>query len=163
MDLRAMGDGDVRESVLVWAAANRARGKPPTRERVMRVEAKLRDRSGLGFVAVIDTSIAGMMLLEPYRAEEGRGEVVAGALHVSMVFVDPPAQGQGIGHRLLTFVFTTMGARGTRRISLWTGSENERARRLYVSAGMVPTCTRELAHGNRWVKYEIAFSADHSG
>jgi ribosomal protein S18 acetylase RimI-like enzyme len=90
-------------------------------------------------VALDQGLVVGMALGEPGRHDDGQGRVDPQLLHVSMVFVDPACWGAGVGRALLDQLFADAMRAGYRRASVWTAEENERARRLYASAGMRPT------------------------
>jgi ribosomal protein S18 acetylase RimI-like enzyme len=155
MDLRVMEASDLDGAVRVWQAANIARGKRPGPERVARVFEKLQALAALPYVAASDTSILGMALLEPYHAEDGAGAIVPDALHISMVFVDPVSQRQGLGSRLMRYALDSAHASGVSRVSLWTDCENTDARKFYEALGMKPTRTRRMSETVEWVRYEL--------
>jgi ribosomal protein S18 acetylase RimI-like enzyme len=150
-----METSDIDGAVRVWQAANIARGKRPSPERVARVAQKLQEPTAVPYVAIGEAGVAGMALLEPYRAEDGTGAVVADALHISMVFVDPPSQRQGVGSRLMRYALDSAHASGVSRFSLWTDCENTGARSLYETLGMKPTRTRRVSDTVEWVRYEL--------
>jgi len=155
MDLRIMEASDLNGAVRVWRAANIARGKRPSPERVARVVEKLQEPMAVSCSAAYDADVVGMALLEPYRADDGAGTVIPDALHISMVFVDPPSQRQGIGTRLMRYALDGARATGISSVSLWTGCENTGARRFYESLGMMPTRTRQVSETVAWVRYEM--------
>jgi ribosomal protein S18 acetylase RimI-like enzyme len=155
MDLRVMEASDLDGALRVWQAANIARGKRPSPERVTRVIEKLQEPTAVPYVAAHDASIVGMALLEPYRANDGTGAVVPDALHISMVFIDPVSQRQGIGTRLMRYALDNAHASGISTVSLWTARENTGARKLYEALGMKPTRTRQVNETVEWVHYEL--------
>jgi ribosomal protein S18 acetylase RimI-like enzyme len=155
MDLRVMEASDLDGAVQVWKAANIARGKHPRPERVARVAQKLQEPTAMPYVAAHDAGIVGMALLEPCRANDGSGAVVPDALHISMVFIDPVSQRQGIGRRLMRHALDSARATGVSSVSLWTGCENTDARKLYEALGMKPTRTRQVSKTAAWVRYEL--------
>lgn len=155
VDLRVMETSDLDGAVRVWQAANIARAKRPSPERVARVAQKLQEPTATPYVAANDAGIVGMALLEPCRAEDGTGAVVPNALHISMVFVDPPSQRQGIGSRLMRYALDRAHASGISSVSLWTDCENAGARKLYEALGMKPTRTRQASETVEWVRYEL--------
>jgi ribosomal protein S18 acetylase RimI-like enzyme len=155
MDLRVMEVSDLDGAVRVWQVANIARGKHPSPERVARVAQKLREPTAAPYVAASGTDIVGMALLEPYRANDGAGAIVPDALHLSMVFVDPPSQRQSVGTRLMRYVLDSARASGVSSVSLWTGCENTGAHKLYEALGMKPTQTRRVSETVEWVRYEL--------
>jgi ribosomal protein S18 acetylase RimI-like enzyme len=96
-----------------------------------------------------------MALLEPCRADDGAGAVVPDALHISMIFIDPISQRQGVGSRLMRYALDSAHASGVSSVSLWTGCENTGARKLYEALGMKPTRTRRVSETVEWVRYEL--------
>lgn len=115
----------------------------------------MREPAAAPYVAAGDTGIVGMALLEPYRAEDGAGAVVADALHISMLFVDPASQRQGVGSRLMRYALESAHASGVLSFSLWTDRENTGARQFYEVLGMKPTRTRRVSETVEWVRYEL--------
>jgi ribosomal protein S18 acetylase RimI-like enzyme len=155
MDPRVMAASDLDGVVRVWQAANIARGKRPSPERVARVVEKLQEPTAVPYVAASDTGIVGMALLEPCRADDGAGALIPHALHVSMVFIDPASQRQGVGSRLMRYALDSAHASGVSSVSLWTGCENTAARKLYEVLGMKPTRTRRVNKAVEWMRYEL--------
>jgi len=86
-------------------------------------------------VARDSAEVVGIALAEPGRDRDGTGVLLPELCHVSMVFVDPDLWGRGIGRLLLDTVTELAADAATRSFSLWTGQVNQRARRLYQSAG----------------------------
>jgi ribosomal protein S18 acetylase RimI-like enzyme len=155
MDLRGMERSDLDGAVRVWQAANIARGKRPSPERVARVVEKLQEPTAVPYVATSYAGIVGMALLEPCRADDGAGAIVPGALHISMIFIDPVSQRQGVGSRLMRYALEHAHASGVSSVSLWTGCENTGAHKLYEALGMKPTRTRRVGETVEWVHYEL--------
>jgi ribosomal protein S18 acetylase RimI-like enzyme len=155
MELRVMRTGDLAGAVAAWHAANIARGKPPTPQRVARVIEKLQEPDALPYVAAEGDAIVGMALAEPCREDDGAGAVIAGALHISMVFVFPSSQRRGIGGRLMCYTLDAARAAGMSRVQLWTGRENAAAQRFYENIGMKLTSTRQVDETTEWARYEI--------
>lgn len=155
MDLRVMRASDLDGAVRVWQAANIARGKRPSPERVARVVEKLQDLTAVSYVAASDAAVVGMALLEPGRADDGAGAVVPDALHISMVFIDPASQRQGVGRRLMRYALEHAHSSGVSSVSLWTANQNTGARKLYEALGMKPTRTRAVSETVEWVRYEL--------
>lgn len=155
MDLRVMEASDLDGAVRVWQAANIARGKRPRPDRVTRVVEKLKEPTAMPYVAANDTDIVGMALLEPCRADDGAGAVILDALHISMVFIDPASQRQGVGGCLMHYALDSARASGVSSVSLWTACENTGARKLYEALGMKPTRTRRVNEPVEWVRYEL--------
>ncbi|MDX6266509.1 MAG: ribosome-associated protein [Frankiales bacterium] len=71
---------------------------------------------------VVDDQLRGFALGEPGRAGDGEGELVPGLLHVSMVFVHPDHQRQGVGSALVEALADEAWGRGYRQLSLWSTS-----------------------------------------
>ncbi|WP_329249177.1 GNAT family N-acetyltransferase [Actinoallomurus sp. NBC_01490] len=152
MTTRLAESTDHDDAVAVWRAANVARGRPPEAARVDRVRAKLGEPDAIVIVAVASGRVCGMLLAEPGRDLDGRGARVDGLCHISMVFVHPGRQGQGIGRLLLERLRTHMAALAGTRLQVWTGSGNERARRLYRRAGFAPSGRTALLEPGRTIE-----------
>jgi ribosomal protein S18 acetylase RimI-like enzyme len=103
VSIRRMLLQELEAAVSVWRAANVARGAPHGAERTARIRAKLSASDALAFVA-LRPEIVGMALAEPGRADDGEGGLDPTLLHISMVFVDPAAQGTGVGSSLVLHV-----------------------------------------------------------
>jgi ribosome-associated protein YbcJ (S4-like RNA binding protein)/GNAT superfamily N-acetyltransferase len=131
----------------IYRAAQAARGRRPSAERLARVRQKLDD--GL---LVADDQLRGFALGEPGRADDGAGEVVPGLLHLSMVFVHPDHQRQGVGAGLVEGLADAAWESGYREVSVWTTTPEfyeacglERtARTQDVEAGTAVQLTAEL-------------------
>jgi ribosomal protein S18 acetylase RimI-like enzyme len=136
---RLAESADHDDAVAVWRAANAARGRPPEAARVDRVRTKVGEPDAIVIVAVASGRVRGMLLAEPGRDRDGQGPRVDGLCHISMVFVHPDWQGHGIGRLLLERLRAHVTALGGTRLQVWTGSGNDRARRLYRHAGFAPS------------------------
>ncbi|MCW2672786.1 MAG: GCN5-related N-acetyltransferase [Frankiales bacterium] len=99
----------------IYRAAQAARGRRPSAERLAQVRQKLDE--GL---LVVDDLLRGFALGEPGRAEDGAGVLVPGLLHVSMLFVHPDHQRQGVGSALLEALADEAWGHGYRELSLWS-------------------------------------------
>ena len=99
----------------IYRAAQAARGRRPSAERLARVRQKLDD--GL---LVADDELRGFALGEPGRADDGSGDVVPGLLHLAMVFVHPDHQRQGLGTQLVEGLADEAWEQGFREVSVWT-------------------------------------------
>ncbi|MFF1615237.1 GNAT family N-acetyltransferase [Amycolatopsis sp. NPDC058278] len=135
--------GDHAAALEVWLRANTARGKTPGPDRVARVRAKLAD-AALVVVAERVGDVVGMALAEPGPDRDGAGEVLPELCHLSMVFVDPDHWGNRIGQPLLDAVYEQAVRQGHTLVHLWTGEDNQRARRLYDRAGFLPSGRADL-------------------
>jgi ribosome-associated protein YbcJ (S4-like RNA binding protein)/GNAT superfamily N-acetyltransferase len=131
----------------VYRAAQAARGRRPSAERLARVRQKLDE----GLV-VVDDDLHGFALGEPGRADDGAGDLVPGLLHLSMVFVHPEHQRQGLGARLVEALADEAWEQGYREVSVWTTTPEfyeacglERTGRTQaVEAGTAVQLTAEL-------------------
>jgi ribosome-associated protein YbcJ (S4-like RNA binding protein)/GNAT superfamily N-acetyltransferase len=122
----------------IYRAAQAARGRRPSAERLARVRQKLDE--GL---LVVDDQLRGFALGEPGRADDGEGELVPGRLHVSMVFVHPDHQRQGVGSALVEALADEAWGQGYRQLSLWSTSPE-----FYEACGLERTGrTQELQAG----------------
>ena len=134
---RIAGAGDHDAAVEVWRAANVARGRPPGPERIERVRAKLAEPGAIVIVAVVEGRVRGMLLAEP--GLEPDGSPIPGLCHLSMLFVDPGRQRNGLGRLLLDRLRTHADGLAYSRLQVWTGADNDRAQRLYRRTGFVPS------------------------
>jgi GNAT superfamily N-acetyltransferase len=134
---RVAGADDRDAAVEVWRAANVARGRPPGAERIERVHAKLAEPGAIVIVAVVEGHVRGMLLAEP--GLEPDGSPIPGLCHLSMLFVDPGRQWNGLGRLLLDRIRTHADGLGYPGLQVWTGADNDRAQRLYRRAGFVPS------------------------
>ncbi|MCW2707161.1 MAG: GCN5-related N-acetyltransferase [Frankiales bacterium] len=122
----------------IYRGAQAARGRRPSAERLARVRQKLDE--GL---LVVDDQLRGFALGEPGRADDGEGELVPGLLHVSMVFVHPDHQRQGVGSALVEALADEAWGQGYRQLSLWSTSPE-----FYEACGLERTGrTQELQAG----------------
>jgi ribosomal protein S18 acetylase RimI-like enzyme len=147
------------DALRVWRAARAATGVPASAARVGRVEEKLLDDAAYLLVGCEGPVIA-MALAEPYREQHGTGPVRPDAGHVSMVFVDPEHWGRGVGGRLLDALHEGMRARGWRTSSVWTRSNNDRARRLYAGRNYQRTADVKYLVADEIVRYERHLESD---
>jgi ribosomal protein S18 acetylase RimI-like enzyme len=133
--VRRAAPGDLEAALQVWRAANEARGRAPSTERIARVREKLRDPDALVIIGRDGDEPVSMGLAEPGRADDGAGAPIPAYGHVSMVFVHPGRWGEGHGG----LVLAALHEGGWERTTLWTRTDNARARRLYEKAGYRPT------------------------
>lgn len=144
----------------VWRAARTAAGIPPSPARIDRVQEKLLDDAACLLVGRDGTSVIAMALLEPQRDKHGAGAVRPCAGHISMVFVDPERWGRGVGGQLLDALHQEMRARGWTTSSLWTRSNNDRARRLYEGRNYQWTGDVQHLRGHEILRYERWLECD---
>ncbi|HMJ72867.1 MAG TPA: GNAT family N-acetyltransferase [Solirubrobacterales bacterium] len=147
--------GQRKDALHVWCAARTADGNPPSKARIDRVRGKLADTDASLLVGCDGELVVAMGLSEPYRECHGAGAVRPHTGHVSMVFVDPECWGRGVGSRLLDALHREMRARDWRTSSLWTRSNNERARRLYEGRGYSLTDDVKYVRDQEIVRYEL--------
>jgi GNAT superfamily N-acetyltransferase len=148
IDVRLGTGGDVDDAVSVYERSNLAgrQGSWPSRSaRVAQVTANLhdaahRDTASWFLIGRDGTEAVAMALIQPFRADGGSGNVIAGTWFLSLIYVLPERWGTGIGGMLLDAVIDEAKRRGCHRIFLWTHErQNERAHRLYRSRGFTPT------------------------
>jgi ribosomal protein S18 acetylase RimI-like enzyme len=120
----------------IWRDARAAEGRQPTPERLRRVAEKLADPAGFLIVEQRSDDVVGMALAEAFRTAGGQGDARPGWGHVSMVFVQPEAQGSGVGGNLMRRLISEVP---WSCLSLWTREANSRAQALYRRCGFVAT------------------------
>lgn len=139
MEIRVARQEDRLVAVRVWHAANVARGVVPSPQRIDRVRQKLEAADAVVLLAWVEGDVRAMALAEPWRTADGAGVVVPGRGHLSMVFVDPDHQGQGLGSGLLAGLHEILQQHGWAHTSVWTRESNHRAQRLYIGSGYQQT------------------------
>jgi GNAT superfamily N-acetyltransferase len=148
IDVRLGTGGDVDDAVSVYERSNLARrqGRWLSRSaRVAQVTANLHDAThhatAAWFLIGRDGSEAvGMAHIQPFHADGGSGDEIAGAWFLSLIYVLPDRWGKGIGGTMLDAVIDEANRCGCHQIYLWTHErQNERAHRLYRSRGFAPT------------------------
>jgi GNAT superfamily N-acetyltransferase len=147
IDVRLGTLGDVYDAASVYECSNLARrqGSWPSRAaRVAQVTASLHDTAGHDtswfLIGRDGTEAVAMALVHPFRADGGRGDVIAGTWFLSLIYVVPERWGEGIGGRLLDAMLAEAKRRGCHHMYLWTHEhQNERAQRLYRSRSFAPT------------------------
>ncbi len=108
---------DRAAAVEVWRAAQAARGQRPPAARVERVAEKV--AHAMLVVADSPEGLVGMALGEPGL----KGQTpVPELLHLSMVFVHPSHQRQGVGAELVEGLADEAWAQGYRNVSVWSGT-----------------------------------------
>ncbi len=95
-----------------------------------------------GVVAIVAERVTGIVRM-------GRDPDGPSAGHIFSLYVDPSAQGGGVGRLLLGEAVTWLRAQGLMTATLWVFEANARARTFYASGGWLPDgATRvELAFG----------------
>ena len=110
MIFRPLLPEDVDDAVEVWRAAQAARGLRPSAARVARVTEKCLDEAAM---VADDGEIAAMAVAEAHRDDDT-------VLHLSMLFVHPDRQREGIGAALLEALADEAWGDGFRSISVWS-------------------------------------------
>ena len=89
---------------------------------------------------VADHAPPNLMLVATDDADRvvGFTAVHPGDCEMYLLFVDPAAAGRGVGRMLLTAADSALRAAGCREAFLYTHEQNERALRVYASAGYRP-------------------------
>lgn len=122
----------------VLRADGETTGRQPSKARLLRVRDKLRSPSALTLVADRDGGVAGFLLAELARTDEGAGGVEPGVLHLSLLVVRPDVRRAGVGRALVTALLERFP-----HVRAWTGAAP--ARDLLVGSGFRPTGrTQEL-------------------
>lgn len=143
MEIRTGRAADHAAALEVYRVAQAARGRRPTKERLQRVAAKLADER-LVVVEETDGKVIAMALSEPARAKSGRGAPIPTALHLSMLFVAPGWQRQGVGAALVDGLADLAWADGFRTVGVWTESPD-----FYLACGFTVTGQRQTRDDGR--------------
>jgi GNAT superfamily N-acetyltransferase len=143
IDVRLGTLDDVDAAVSIYERSNLARrqGDWPFRStRIAEVRARLRDAASWLLIGRDRGEAVAMAHLQPFRAEGGTGQVIAGTSFLNLIYVLPDRWGEGIGGAMLDAVIAEAARRDGPRIYLWTHEhQNERAHRLYRSRGFART------------------------
>ena len=111
-------------------------------------------------VAVADGVILGFASFGAYRVDsnEGRNPAI-GELYA--LYVDPDRWGAGTGRKLLAAARAGLAEAGFPSLRLWVLADNERARRFYGKAGLMPDGARQLhtPRGSTVQLPEVRYSA----
>ena len=92
------------------------------------------------------------------------GRVVAGEAELLTIAVDPPAQGQGVGTRLMRRFLEELDQRGAEQVFLEVAETNAPARALYTKAGFVITGRRPgYYHGPKGVAVDAVVMGRRTG
>jgi ribosomal protein S18 acetylase RimI-like enzyme len=104
--------------------------------------------------------LVGIAFSLPTRADDGAGDVVPGARHLTGLAVLPDHRRRGVGQALLRAAIADAVDAGVSRISLWTHTSNEPARRLFEANGFHPAGRRAAdAAGAEMVLLELELTA----
>ena len=104
-----------------FIAPDRMKSAEPAEERVARWRARMEDPVARTWVFDLDGFVAGL-------ASALGGELIA-------LYVDPGAQGAGVGSALLEHAEEAMREEGSRNAELWVFTANEHGRRFYERRG----------------------------
>lgn len=85
-------------------------------------------------LAEVGGRVAGYATIGPSRD----GDAVAGVGQLGALYVDPPAQGAGLGTRLLDDAVARMRVAGFASATLWVFEENGLGRAFYERHGWLP-------------------------
>ncbi len=108
---------DLAGALEAWRSAQAARGRRPNAARVTRVAEKLET---FWTTVAVEDDVLAMAHGEPGRLKRGSGELDPGVLHVSLVFVRPEHQRQGLGGAVLDALGDVAWSKGFRSLSVWT-------------------------------------------
>jgi GNAT superfamily N-acetyltransferase len=135
VQLGSLDEADAAIAVYEQSNLARRRGDWPSRSsRVAEVAAHLHAAASWFLIGRDGGEVVAMALVQPFRTSGGTGNVIPGALFLSLIYVLPDRWGQGIGGTMLDAVIAEGARRGCHRIYLWTHEQqNERAHRLYRS------------------------------
>jgi GNAT superfamily N-acetyltransferase len=111
-------------------------------------------------VAVADGVILGFASFGAYRVDSSEGQNPAiGELYA--LYVDPDRWGAGTGRKLLAAARAGLAEAGYPTLRLWVLADNDRARRFYGKAGLMPDGARQLStpRGSTEQLPEVRYSA----
>ena len=123
---------DVDSALRIWRLARDLEGRGPTAVSDEQVRETLIDPATILVLVDRADQPVGMGVAEPFRDDDGLGELRPGWGHVTMVFVDPAHQGAGVGSEVLQRLAATVPWKS---LSLWTQESNLRAHGLYQRSG----------------------------
>ena len=129
-------------------------------ERERRWRTGLAERGWNAFVYDLDGRVAAFAAVGASRDEDEAGPV--GALEA--IYVDPPAQGAGVGRELMAAAERWLTAGGFAEATLWCFTANGLAREFYERRGWTLDAPEaiERAHGTDWwapaVRYRLALA-----
>jgi GNAT superfamily N-acetyltransferase len=104
-----------------------------------------------------DGTVAGFATTGPARDEDldaGTGELYA-------IYVDPPAQGAGVGRALHADALARLAAAGFGRATLWTFAANDQAIAFYERLGWRPD-SAPPPHPDHWAAPSVRYLRDLS-
>jgi ribosomal protein S18 acetylase RimI-like enzyme len=136
MEVRQLGISSLETVLDVWHAANELSALTNHRSNLREWA---RQEGARIFGAFDGEQIVGNAFSLLTRVDDGAGEVVAGARHLTGLAVLPTHRRRGIGQALLHAVIADAQGEGVSRIGLWTHTNNEPARRLFQANGFRPT------------------------
>ena len=138
MRVRPATSLDEADVLDVLRADGETTGRQPSKARLLRVRDKLRSPTALTLVADLDGSVAGFLLAELARTDDGAGGVEPGVLHLSLLVVRPDARRAGVGRALVTALLDRFP-----HVRAWAGEGP--GRELLLDSGFRPAGrTQEL-------------------
>jgi ribosomal protein S18 acetylase RimI-like enzyme len=156
VEIHAPADAAVIASALgVWRAANEGSSLVQHPDR-LREWAAYEDTR---LIAAYDgTVMIGMLLSMVGRSDDGAGPPVPGLRHLAGVAVLPERWASGVGRKLLEAALSDARSADAHSVTLWARRGNDRAERLFKSAGFDPTgrSQRDEA-GQEMLHYELTF------
>lgn len=112
---------------------------------LLRIAAHYRDLGGEAWVAAEEDSVLACVAWKPSAA---------GNIELQRLYVDPPAQGKGLGVQLLQHAIGRARQGGARAIELWTDTRFAAAHRLYEKHGFLRgAMTRSLGDKSHSVEF----------
>ncbi|MBA9005225.1 GNAT family N-acetyltransferase [Thermomonospora cellulosilytica] len=151
---------DVEDAAMIVSVADSARGTTPLAGEQDQATTRRRLADPATFFVVADSPHAGLIGVAAGmdgRENGGRGPLIPGLCHVSMVAVLPAHWGQGIGKRLLSALIAEAHRRGFEQIQLFTHLTNTRAQALYEGLGFARTGETALSEsGEQIVRYLLS-------
>jgi ribosomal protein S18 acetylase RimI-like enzyme len=157
MEVRALDLSSLAEALAVWRAANETSVLADHPDNLR----KWAEQEGARIFGAFDGGqLIGMALSLATRANDGAGDVVPGARHLTGVAVLPDHRRRGVGQALLRAAIADAEVDGISRMSLWTHTTNEPARRLFEANGFHPAGRRAAdAVGAEMVLLELELTA----
>jgi len=134
--IRQADQAELESALAVWRAAN-VDGR--VHHQLENLRRWAREDGARVFVAVEGERPVAVAFSLLGRADDGAGPLVPGHRHLTGVAVVPERQRRGIGRKLLARALEDARNEGCGRVTLWANATNVPARRLFESAGFVPT------------------------
>jgi GNAT superfamily N-acetyltransferase len=139
---------EIDAALAVWRMANSARNLS---NHAGRLRAWAHDPDAALLVADDRGRLVGMALRLQGRADDGAGQPIPGLCHLTGICVTPERQGQRVGGRLLDAILVGAREDGYLRATLWTHTDNPRARSLFETRGFVHTGRTVQDEAGAWM------------